>query len=109
MSSIQYSWDVASLECAPLEDSHVNVVKTIHWIRIANSDSYCTTVYGSVALPEIESDDDFIAYEDLTKDDVEEWLNTYVDVDTADATLAKQIEALKNPPVVRPPLPWNNS
>lgn len=106
--AITYSWNIAALECVPHEDGLTNVVKTVHWIRAAEDGAYNTSSYGSVVVPAPESADDFIAYEDLTKADVEAWLNSYVDVAATDAALANQIEALKNPPVVTPPLPWNN-
>lgn len=106
--AITYSWNVAALECVPHEDGLTNIVKTVHWIRLAKDGAYETSSYGSVAIPAPTSPGNFIPYEDLAEDDVEAWLDTYVDVDATDAALANQIAALKNPPVVTPPLPWNN-
>lgn len=104
--SVIYDWIVASIECEPESGEYTDIVKVIHWVRTAASDGYNTSSYGSVTVPTPSPEGPFTPYSDLTKEDVEDWLNEFVDVTAVDANLAAQIEALKNPPLVTLPLPW---
>jgi hypothetical protein len=53
------------------------------------------------------SDTDFTAYDDLTFDQVCEWLVAGNNVEAMELNLDTQIENLKNPPIVNLPLPWD--
>ena len=104
---INYSWTISSLDTAPSLDSLTDVVRVIHWRYQAVDGDYQAETYSTYACGE-PSPNDFTAYPDLTEQDVIDWLESGLDVDSMKESLANQIEALKNPPIVNLPLPWQN-
>jgi hypothetical protein len=102
----QYQWVISQLDTAPSEDALTDVVKIVHWRYQATDADYSADVYGAMACA-TPSDTDFTAYDDLTQDQVIEWLEAGLDVDALKENLDKQIEDQKNPPIVNLPLPWN--
>lgn len=101
-----YTWEVESLDCVPDGDS--KIVSCIHW-RLKGDDGVNTSeVYGAQPI-EHNTKNRFIAYESLTKEKVIEWAQDAMDAGTIiqlQEILDKQLEALANPPVITPPLPW---
>ncbi len=78
-----------------------------HWTATAVDDDYTASAYGSAsfAAPDPEAPG-FIPYEDLTEDDVLEWVwADGVDKDATEEALAANIEGQKNP-VVLSGVPW---
>ena len=105
-----YKWVIAQLDTAPSEDGLTDVVKVVHWRyqaeEVDTDKTYNAEVYGAMGCA-TPSDTDFTAYEDLTYEQVCEWLVAGLDQDAMDTNLAAQIENQKNPPIVNLPLPWN--
>jgi hypothetical protein len=103
--AVEYKWLIVQLETKPQEGDLQDVVSIVHWRRSATDGIYfideCSTM--GCATP---SATDFTAYPDLTKEQVETWLNEGTDVEAIDARLLQAIENLKNPPIVVLPLPW---
>jgi hypothetical protein len=106
-----YKWVIAQLDTAPSEDGLTDVVKTVHWRyqaeQVDGDKTYNAEVYGAMGCA-TPSDTDFTAYDDLTFDQVCEWLIAGNNVEAMELNLDTQIENLKNPPIVNLPLPWNN-
>lgn len=103
-----YNWVISQMECYPEHEGKQDVVFTIHWRRQATDGTHMADVYGSQGVT-LDPDADFTPFEDLTKEMVEGWLEDAMGAERVaelDAGLDKQIAALVNPPVVRPPLPW---
>ena len=106
---ITYNWVISSLEVAPKEENNlVDVVKVVHWRYQATDGDYQAETYSSYACGE-PSPNDFTAYPDLTEADVIGWLESGLDVQAMQESLATQIESLKNPTIVNKPIPWLNS
>lgn len=105
-----YTWVISQLECYPEADGHQDVVFTVHWRRQAtDGNGHNADIYGSQAVT-LDPDAPFTPYADLTFDQVVGWLEDAMGEETLAAQIAaldKQIEDQKNPPVVRPALPWN--
>ena len=101
-----YKWVIAQLDTAPSEDGLTDVVKVVHWRYQATDGTYNADVYGAMGCA-TPSETDFTAYDDLTFDQVCEWLVAGNDVDAMELNLDTQIENLKNPPIIQLPLPWN--
>ena len=100
-----FTWSVSAMDCAPSEDGHSNVVKTVHWNLSGVDGDYSASVYSTCSLPAPEGS--FTSYDDLTQDQVLGWIwANGVDQDSAEAAVQQQIDNQKNPPVVTPPLPW---
>ncbi len=104
-----FKWVISSMDTAPSEDGLTDVVKTVHWRyqaeQVDGDKTYNAEVYGAMACA-TPSDTDFTAYDDLTFDQVCEWLVAGNDVDAMELNLDTQIENLKNPPIINLPLPW---
>lgn len=103
-----YDWIIEQLEAYPEKEGHTDVVFSIHWRVNANDGGYAATNYGSVAVT-LDKTSVFTPYENLTKEQVVSWVKSALgaqQVVDIEAGLAGQIEDLKNPPVIRPGLPW---
>jgi hypothetical protein len=101
------TWNISQLDVKPAEGDLTDVVITAHWDCVASEDGYSGRVYGSCSFPAPE--DDFTPFEELTLEQVLGWMwDNGVDKDATEAAVLAQIETLKNPPIIRPPLPWSN-
>lgn len=103
-----YSWVINQLDCYPEHNGFTDVVFNIHWTREATDGVHTVSVYGSQGV-KLDPDAPFTPHAALTKDQVEEWLVNEMGVDRVkqiDDILAVQIDAIINPPVVTPALPW---
>jgi hypothetical protein len=106
---ISFFYDIVSLDCKSQINGVANIVETIHWTVRAVSDGFVSSTYGSVNLT-IDEESSFQPYENLTKDEIITWAKAALgeqQIADIEASLAAQIEAAKNPPVVRPSLPWS--
>lgn len=102
-------WVVNGMDCKPLVGTLQDVVVKIFWTRQANEMingiEYVAQIHGSYICPPVDLND-FIPYQDLTKEEVDSWLNTGINVQPIDSKLDIQIENQVNPPIVQLPLPW---
>jgi hypothetical protein len=106
--TISYNWTVAQLDCYPEHEGHKDVVFVCHWRLDGTDDEYAAGVYGSVGLT-LDPKAKFAPFEKLTEAQVIGWVKDALgeeQVTSYEENVANQIEALINPPVVRPPLPW---
>ena len=104
-----HNWVISQIECYPEKDGKQDVVFVIHWRRQATDGTHTADVYGSQGVT-LDPAAPFTPYAQLTQSQVEGWLEDAMGADKVaelDANLDKQIAALVNPPVVRPPLPWS--
>ena len=82
-----YNWTINKLDVRPTQDSLSDVVYNVHWTYTATSDqtdpdgnAYTADTIGTSVVGEPDPED-FTSFDDLTKSQVEEWLN-------ADGTLS---------------------
>lgn len=104
-----YNWTIAQLECKPQEEGKTDVVVTAHWNVSATDGTHTTGAYGSQSFTLTEGAD-FTPFEELTETQVVGWVQEAMGIDavtTLQESLDKQIDALANPPIVTPPLPWS--
>lgn len=111
--AIVYEWSFPSLdviyrETDPQTEKPIqNVVTTVHWVYTARDGGYTATMYSTVSLP--PPGQPFIAYEDLTPDIVQGWVETSLGADQVaemQQSLANSIEIQKNPPGGSMAPPW---
>jgi hypothetical protein len=102
-----YTELIERMDCYPTLDTYTDVVCTIFWRMNATNGEYSATAYGSCGVT-FKEGDTFTPYEDLTKEQVWGWVSAIVNMDDMKASLDKQIEAQLNPPIVSPPLPFEN-
>ena len=96
-----YNWDVVNTEYK----TENKFIVTVHYTVTAVDGEYTASTYGTVGYTQEEGN--FTPFEQLTKDQVVGWVQTSLDKETVEASLASQIEALKNP-VQKSGLPWGN-
>lgn len=103
------TWTIANLE-RNVADGGVTVA---HW-RVTEEETvgtgddavtYTASAYGTCGFTPDADADDFVAYDDLTEDDVMAWVWVDVDQDATEAALTAKIEADKNP-VSADGVPW---
>lgn len=104
------TWKIDSLECAPSLDGMTNVVRTAHWRAYATDGELRTDSYGSVALASPDPSA-FIAYDALDEATVIAWVHAALEaqgsaVADMEAGLEASLKGLRNPPIVKPQLPW---
>jgi hypothetical protein len=81
-------------------------VTVAHWNVSAVDGDYSASAYGTAGFTPDASAPDFVPYANLTEAEVLAWVwASGVDKDAAEASLAQQIEAQKNP-VTLNGLPW---
>jgi hypothetical protein len=107
--SIDYSWVICALECAPNIDGREKVVSLVYWRRHGvNTDGIMSDISGSQEI-EYHKTNVFTPYEDLTPTKIIGWIEdnmTPEQIAALDAILETQINEKANPTVVLPPLPW---
>jgi hypothetical protein len=92
-------WNVVNME----RKTSDGFVTTVHYTVTAVDGEVTASTYGTVGYTQEEGN--FTPFEQLTKDQVVGWVQTSLDKDAVEASLATQIEALKNP-VQEAGLPW---
>ena len=104
-------WFINNMECKRSENNLTNVVKYVSYTRIAveliNGVEYTTQTSGTLSCP-TPNLDNFISYNQLTKEVVEGWLDQYCGVVQIDEYLDAEINQMANPPLVILPLPFTN-
>ena len=106
--TISHIWTVAQMDAYPEYEGHSDVVFTVHWRLNGTDGEYTAGVYGSVGLT-LDPEAKFTPFEKLTEAQVIGWVHETLGeerVASYEENVANQIEALVNPPVVTPPLPW---
>ena len=98
---------IERMDCYPTLDTYTDVVCTIFWRMNATNGEYSATAYGSCGVT-FKEGEPFTPFSELTKEQVWGWVSAIVNMDDMKASLDKQIEAQLNPPIVSPPLPFEN-
>jgi hypothetical protein len=92
------TWTIAQLD----RQTSDGLVTTAHYTVNAVDGEHTAGSYGTVGFERGES---FIAYESLTEAQVIAWVKDKLDVEAIEASLAAQIESLKNPTTATG-MPW---
>jgi hypothetical protein len=107
--AIEYKWQFPSLEVTYDVDGLENVVTVVHWRLNAADGIHNASSYGAcgVGSPTPEA---FVSYEDITEEEVVEWVTTALGgedkVETMKDGLAAQIATLKAPKSGSMTPPW---
>ena len=81
------------------------VVTTVHYTFSVSSETNQVESYGTVTLTEPE--DGFIAFDELTQEDVMGWLADNLDLDEIEANLNARLHELDNPSIATG-IPWQS-
>ncbi len=82
-------------------------VTLVHYAVFAEDEQYKSSTFGSVQYQQNGSNL-FVPYEDLTHDNVIEWIQASLDKNAIEASLLSSIEKQKNPDISNG-LPWRLS
>ena len=104
---IQYRWVINQMNCIPKEGQLIDVVYLIYWTRYAKKENIEVSVFGTM-ICDSPSETDFTAYDDLTFEQVCQWLESGLNVSELDFNLNDKINNIINPPIVVLPLPFTN-
>ena len=106
-----FNWIISAMECKKHEQDLNNIIILIHWRYNATSEiqqkSYFAETYGATILP-TPSIENFIPYEQITKQQVISWLETLIDVPAMQLSLDADIELQINPTDIVISLPFEN-
>lgn len=99
-------WQIDFLKT--LVDTAQGYVVECGWRCIATQDAYSVDAYGTCSFPApADASGEFIPYDKLTEAEVLGWVwSSGVNKAEVEASLAKQLDSLINPPAVVQPLPW---
>jgi hypothetical protein len=96
------------MDCFPKIGNQENVVFTVFWRAEATDGTHTTAAFNSQGIA-YSADTSFTPYDQLTEDQVIGWVRsamTFTQAENIEASLARGIEDMVNPPIVTPPLPW---
>jgi hypothetical protein len=96
---VTFNWNIVQMDRLTSD----GFVVTVHYTVTAVDGDFTASTYGTVGYTEEEGS--FTPYEDLTKEQVIEWVKNSLGEETVETNLAAQIEALKNP-TQESGLPW---
>ena len=96
-------WTIKTLDVKAKEGELENVVVTAHWDCVhENVRHYSATSFDAPT-------ESFTKYEDLTQEQVLEWVWEKVGKENIEALLVKKYEEKKNPPIRKLELPWSEA
>lgn len=106
--TIANTWRVVQMDAYPEYDTQADVVFTVHWTLTGVDGDHTGHVYGSQGV-DLNVQDGFTPFADLTEAEVMGWVHGAMGVDVVaahEANVAQQIADQIDPPVIHPPLPW---
>lgn len=105
---MEINWKIDSIQCSVQVDEYDNVVSDISWRVFVSQDDHSTSAYGSCPVV-FEPSDNFIPYEELTEEEVLQWLfdamgeQRKLDIENS---VKNELQHIIQPTVVTNPLPW---
>ncbi len=104
---IDYVWTIETLWVKPVDGDLTDVAITAAWRCTGSDGTYSSSIYNTCAFSAPDADD-FTPYADLTQAQVLDWCwQNGVNKDATETAIASNIDNQINPPIITPPLPWN--
>jgi hypothetical protein len=105
---ITYTWIFSAFDCKVDKDGMQNVITTIHWrYKGTDEDGVSVERYGAHSLPS-PTPSTFIPYSNLSKEQVIEWMEETMDIESMNLNITQQIELIKYPVYVTLSPPFTN-
>lgn len=91
-----YAWRINAIDCYTSKEGLEKVAYNVHWYYFATDGEHTTSMIGvqSVGEPDPEN---FVAFEELTEEQVVEWITASMDVEQMQENLDTQIAELAAP------------
>jgi hypothetical protein len=93
---ITYKWIISAFDCKAILEDLKDVVCNVHWKYEATKNDIVVSNYGVLTL-ENPNKEIFIALNELTENDVINWLESVLDVNELNTSLENQINLIENP------------
>ena len=102
-----YHWEIETMDVIPNSNGLTYVVDRINWKYHSTDPVTNNTAHvgWSIKLNEVDGSE-FIEYSSLTKNIVEGWLESILDVNDLKSMVDEKIVLKNNPPTIQPPFPW---
>jgi hypothetical protein len=97
--TVLYTWNFLTLEKAPLHGELADVVTSIKYTITGHDGDHVFSYGGTAALPP-PNGDDFIAFEDITKEWAIEAVEASAGIDDIKAMVESQLIGMKNPQTI---------
>ena len=105
-----YEWVIVALECYPQYEGKVNVVRTVHWRRLATDGAgHNADIFGALTV-NFDPKSPFTPYVDLTTQAICGWLEAELGSEVLarqEAALDAQLANQVSPLLASPALPWD--
>jgi hypothetical protein len=103
---IIYTWSINEMHIKPSLNGLTNIIHIIDWSYIGTDEDNNTASVGlPITLPE-PSEENFIPYNNITKEMVISWLESILNIEDLQQSVIDKIENIKNPPLIEMPFPW---
>ena len=104
--AITYQWEIMNLHLTRESGSLNNIVNAVSWVyRGINENHIEGFVTGKQELTSPNAED-FISYNELTRDNIISWLEINIDVNPLKSSIESQIQNNVNYSEYQLPLPW---
>jgi hypothetical protein len=104
-----FQFVISQLNCAVESEGLPNVINVIHYrynaTKVEGEKTYFADTYGAVSVSQ-PNPQNFTPYEDVTEEEVINWLEQILPVEDMQASLEANIALQINPVEVTLPLPW---
>lgn len=109
MTTTNFQWVIAALNCAVESEGLSNVINIIHWrynaTQVDGDKTWFADTYGAICVAQ-PNPQNFIPYADVTEAEVIAWLEAILPVEAMQLSLENNIALQINPVEVTLPLPW---
>jgi hypothetical protein len=94
---MKYNWifNDQSFQCIKSLDDLTNVIETIHWQYEATDDIISGVIIGCTGFA-APTEEEFIPFEELTKDEIISWLEAANDIDYLKSAAEHEYNQIKN-------------
>ena len=93
---INYKWTISAFDCKDIVEDLKDVVCNVHWKYEATKNDIVVSNYGVLSLTN-PNKENFIPLNELTENDVVNWLESSLDVNELNESLENQIDSIENP------------
>ena len=94
-----YTWKINAIDCYTSKDGLEKVAYNIHWSYFGTDGTHTASMIGVQSIGE-PNPENFVAFEDLTEEQVVEWISASMDIEKMKENLDKQLTELATPTTV---------
>lgn len=106
---INYKWYIRNIQCIIEEKQLNDIVYCIEWIRVASTifnEKEVQTLTSGEMICSAPNPNDFTPYNELTYEQVCQWLDNGLNVAEINLKLDKQLKEITKPEIVSLPIPF---